>query len=84
MVKKKDHLKAGFSSHSLHLWHSIKPEYAINGLRKTGIIPFNPEALSTTTVHPLEVFYNTEPQSQGEMELEKLGGMDSHAMEHLE
>ena len=76
--------KHDFSHLLCCLCRSIKLEYAINGFRKTGIIPFNPGAVSNSAVHPSEVFYNAKPQEQGAMEPEELGGMDRHAMEHPE
>ena len=49
-------------------WPSIKPDYAISGFHKTGIVPFSPQALSSSAVCPSEVFHDTEPQERGEME----------------
>ena len=66
--KRKMITKSDFPNLLCHLRPSIQPDYAISGFHKTGIFPFSPQAVSSSAICPSEVFHDTEPQEQGEME----------------
>ena len=48
--------KIDFPSLIGEVWRSFKPEYAINGFRKTGIIPLNRNAIEDSSLLPSEPF----------------------------
>ena len=66
------------------MWHSIKPDYVISGFRKAGIVPFCPQAVSTSAVRPSEVFHDTQPQEQGEVEPQQRGEMEPQEQRDME
>ena len=48
--------KSDFPSLIGEVWRGFKPEYAINGFRKTGIIPLNRNAIEDSSLLPSEPF----------------------------
>ena len=41
-------------------WRKFKPEWAVGGFKKAGVVPFNPQAISTSSFLPSQVFADPE------------------------
>ena len=73
--------KREFPSLLSHLWCSIKPDYVNSGFCKRGIVPFSPQAVSSSTADPSEVFHERELKNK---ERWSLNSRETHSFKRRE